>query len=235
MSEINTLNLQKWLDLLEKAKQNMLNAENSECKCLLIECAAQHPLNNDGTPAEEFQARLNRSMELYNKYKKMGWNVKIYVPGSLHRQKMSNGNYKVDVIPLCDAGKQYLIQHGIDSVDIFADNANKQYKGDNGVYCSADECYVSSQLFHFGKYQRFIAVCSPAQLIRKVLYYLLFGTLPIVYTATPEDHSVECFHHYIYEAYGLADILETMETLQGEDCKIAEEIRKDRNPFYYNK
>ena len=224
--------MEKWLQLLAKSKENMRVAEERATKKLLIECAAQHPLKDDGTPADEFESRLERSVELYNKYKSNGWQVNIFVPGSLHRVMSTTGEYVVDKMPLYQAGERYLIERGVSVTDILAEQANKQYKGEKGVYCSADECFVSANIFLNGDYQRFIAVCSPAQSLRKVLYYLLFETLPIVYTASPEDHTVECFHHYVYEAYGLKEILDTMDTMQGDDCELAKIVRKDRNPFY---
>jgi len=225
--------LNKWSERQNKAKDNMIAAELTNSKCLLIECAAQHPLNSDGTPGEEFKARLNRAITLYEEYSKDGWSVNIYVPGSLHQIKNSQGMYVVDPISLSESGKKYLIDNGVSSQDVFGQDANDRYKGKAGVYCSADECYVSSKLFLDGNYQRFMVICSPAQAMRKTLYYLLFSTLPLIYTEVPQTHHIATFHNYVYEAIkSIPNIISSMDDMQGENCFDAIKIRKDRNPHY---
>ena len=225
--------LSKWAEKQKEAKDNMTRAEAMNNKRLLIECAAQHPLNPDGTPGEEFRARLDRSIKLYNEYCADGWSVNIYVPGSLHQIKNKQGAYVVDPLPLCESGKKYLINSGISEKDILAQEANAKYKGENGVYCSADECYVSSNLFMEGNYQRFMVVCSPVQAMRKMLYYILFSTMPIVFTESPRSHYTTTFHNYIYEAIkSIPDIIKSMDDMQENDCADAIKIRKERNPFY---
>ena len=202
-------------------------------KFLLIECAAQHPLNADGTPGEEFSRRLDRAIEIYREYCANGWRVNIYVPGSLHQMKNKQGVYVADPIPLCESGKNYLLSHGISEQDILGQDANDKYKGNAGVYCSADECYVSSKLFLNGQYQRFMVICSPAQAMRKILYYILFSTMPIIYTESIQSHYGATFHNYIYEAIkSIPNIIKSMDDMQGENCYEAEKMRKERNPFY---
>ena len=211
----------------------MIAAESKGSRVLLIECASQHPLKPDGTPGEEFQARLDRAIKIYKKYRDDGWQVNIYVPGSLHQIKNRQGIYDVDLIPLCESGKQYLINNEVDAGDILGQEANERYKGKAGVYCSADECYVSSNLFLDGNYQRFIVICSPAQAMRKTLYYLLSKTLPIIYTEAPQTHCATTFHNYAYEAIkSIPEIIASMDDMQGENCCKAIAIREDRDPYY---
>ena len=225
--------LTKWSEKQNEAKDNMIAAESTNSKCLLIECAAQHPLNSDGTPGDEFKTRLNRAIQIYKEYCEAGWRVNIYVPGSLHQIKNKQGAYVVDPLPLCESGKNYLINNGVDARDILGQEANDRYKGNAGVYCSADECYVSSKLFLDGNYQRFMVICSPAQAMRKTLYYLLFSTMPIVYTEVPQTHHIATFHNYVYEAIkSIPAIIESMDDMQGENCYEAIKMRKDRNPHY---
>ena len=225
--------LNKWTEKQNIAKDNMIAAESTNSKCLLIECAAQHPLNSDGTPGEEFKARLDRAIKLYKQYCGDGWSVNIYVPGSLHQIKNRQGTYIVDPISLCESGKNYLINNGVASQDIFGQDANDRYKGKAGVYCSADECYVSSKLFFDGNYQRFMVICSPAQAMRKTLYYLLFSTMPLIYTEVPQTHHIATFHNYAYEAIkSIPNIIASMDDMQSENCCEAIKMRKDRNPHY---
>lgn len=226
------LAVEEWKALQARAESAMIVAEERKTKKILIECAAQHPLNFDSTPGKEFEARLNHTISLYKRYKDMDWDVKIYVPGSRHKE--DNGYVCIiDKIPLCEAGKNYLISQGVPHTDIFAEDKNEEYKGKYGVYCSADECFVSSEIFKSDDYQRFISVCAPGQAMRKALYYLLFGVLPIIDTAAPDSHKENTFHNYAYEAtQSIPQIIATMNDMQNPSCEEAIEMRKRRNPDY---
>lgn len=143
---------------------------------VLIEIAAQHPLNADGTPGKEFECRLNKGIELYNKEKEKGNIPLIYVPGSQHMDKDT-----VDINSLSTAGKNYLLKNGMPEEDIRGDDANKEYKGEDGVYNSGDECYVAACIAKKEKIERIISVVSPVQILRKVLFYLNYGVFPEMY------------------------------------------------------
>ena len=159
-----------WQGRKQIAKDNMEKcAENSG---VLIEVAAQHPLKEGKYPAAEFSARLDAAIELYLKMKADKKFVKIYVPGSVH-----HFNGISDEISLSEAGKNYLIEKGVDSADIFADEMNEKYMKDDGVYNSADECRVASQIFFDDKYCKLISVCSATQFMRKKFLYLEFGII----------------------------------------------------------
>ncbi len=223
----------KWHEKQEEAEKNMMSAEISNSQCLLIECAAQHPLNPNGTPKDEFKARLDRAIKIYKEYCDNGWTVNIYVPGSLHQAKNKRGEYVVDPISLSESGKNYLIGHGVNPQDILGQETNDEYKGSDGVYCSADECYVSSNLFLNGDYQRFIVICSPVQAMRKMLYYILFSTKPIIYAESPQTHLVATFHDYVDEAINcIPNVIKSMDDMQSPDCEMAIKMREDRNPLY---
>lgn len=227
------LALNRWSQKQKKAQENMQYAEKQDNKLLLIECSAQHPLTPNGTPGEEFKARLNRAINLYNEYRKANWKVTIYIPGSLHQIKDNTGRFIIDKIPLCESGKNFLIENGVDKEDILGQESNIKYKGKYGVYCSADECFVSSKIFFDNNYQRFISICSPAQAIRKALYYILFETLPIIYTESPQSHISSSFHNYVYEAIeSVPRIIASMNDMQDINCSEATQMRKSRNPYY---
>ena len=167
-------------------KYNQAQALTKEQRTLsndiLIEVAAQHPLEKDGSPRKEFKMRLDEGYRLYKKYKEEGIDVKIYVPGSVHKY-----HEKVDVQSLSTSGKKYLISLGMDEKDIYADEMNEKYKGEDGVYNSADECYVSTKLFFDESFGRLISVCSPNQLLRKTLFYIEFGVIPEVHSVPVDD------------------------------------------------
>ena len=208
-----------WKKMYEDAKEKMAGRKMNGG--VLIEVAAQHPLINGEMPNEEFEKRLLLAAELYREYAIGGNKVKIYVPGSLHKFKGV-----VDKIPLSEAGKAYLLQKGIADSDIFADNMNKKYKGSDGVYNSADECFVSGKIFDELNYGELHCVCSSGQMMRKMLCYIHFGYVPYM-------HTVSCdvmYHDYIDEIFKFIPILlKDGCALQGE-TEEADRLRNLRKP-----
>ena len=185
---------------VEKAKEYWTNKYNYAQKYMydrqkmvdgvLIEVAAQHPLKNRSLPNKEFQARLNKAIELYNEHITSGDDVMIYVPGSRHMFENV-----ADDISLSEAGVNYLINQGIPAEHLLGEVENNRYKGQHGVYNSADECYVASQIFKNGQFEKLICVCSPNQIMRKTMLYIEFGCIPICYGVTTE----KMFHKNIVE------------------------------------
>lgn len=159
---------------------------------VLIEIAAQHPLHKRKVPGDEFKRRLDAAMEIGAKYEEEGIRVTYYVPGSRHRV----GDIS-DLVSLSKAGCDYLKRRGIPSEQILGEDANEKYKGADGVYNSADECYVASRIFLEGEYERLICVCAPNQVFRKTLFYIEFGVLPQCYSV-PAD---TMFHNALDEIF----------------------------------
>lgn len=188
----------------------------------LIEVAAQHPLEGGLYPNPEFSARLDSAASLYRQLLDDGiGEVRIYVPGSIH---MDNG--KVDRVSLSKAGCDYLVAHGIAEEALYGDDANFEFKGDDGVYNSSDECYVACRLFEKLGYGRLHCVCSPAQLHRKALSYIAFGYLPFMHSVPCED----MYHSYVDEAFlYIPRLLEDKNGLQS-DSKEADRLRSLRKP-----
>ena len=131
-----------------------------------------------------------------------------------------------DKISLSEAGKAFLINHGIPQDHIFGNEMNIKYKGDQGVYNSSDECYVASKIFEDNHYQNLHCVCSSGQMMRKALSYIRFGYVP-------DMHTVSCntmYHNYIDEIFkNIPQLLKDDNALQGES-EAAEIIRKERKP-----
>ena len=211
----------KWQNMYDKAK--LITEEHRRLyEKVLIEVAAQHPLNTDGTPSSEFATRLNYSVELYNKLKQDNIAVKIFVPGSVHKYKD-----RVDKTSLSQSGFSYLVQSEVSSEDILGEAEIKKYKGDKGVYNSADECFVASEIFKDGDYGKLLCVCSPNQLVRKQLFYIAFGVTPFIYSV-PCD---EMAHDPVYELFeAIPDVIYNDHTWQDNNSPNGNRTRNERKP-----
>ncbi len=179
-----------WLEKYQTALQNMKEAKKNG-QNVLIEVAAQHPLKDGQFPGSEFQARLDLGIKIYHELKGSK-EVYFYVPGSRHQE-----NGKADLCSLSSAGKNYLISKGVKSENIYADDANSEIMGEKGVYNSTDECYVSCELFKKHHFQELHLVCSPNQMMRKMLCYINFGYFPNIHTASTD----EMYHNPINEIF----------------------------------
>lgn len=185
---------------------------------VLIEVAAQHPLVQGRYPNEEFQKRLDMAILLSQEIGSQ--EVWFYVPGSRHKY-----NDITDEISLSEAGKNYLLEHGIDENHIYADEANIKYKGEQGVYNSADECYVASCIMKDDYFGRLICVCSPYQAMRKSFYYMEFGIIPECYGVPAKA----MFHDPVSEYFGsLHHTVIEDHSWQDEKSEAAINSRKDR-------
>ncbi|MCQ2417935.1 MAG: hypothetical protein MJ071_09040 [Oscillospiraceae bacterium] len=208
---------------LQSTVQMDMQRYHEECQGELIEVAAQHPLQ-DGKPGLEFRFRLDYAYELYQQLvqRKDAERVHIYIPGSLHGS---------DACALSDAGVQYLMERGIPRENLMGDEKNREYKGNKGVYNSADECYVASIIFLNGRYRHLRVVCSPNQMMRKQLFYLQFHVIPMFYTVPVE--SEQLFHNPLYEVFdAIPNLLYYDKTWQDEDSFDAIRTRTERQPGF---
>ena len=195
-----------WLDKYSKALATMENSQKSGSG-ILIEVAAQHPLQDGMYPAKEFQTRLDLGFKLYNELTDKNV-VKFYIPGSRHQE-----NGKADLVSLSEAGKNYLISKGVPAENIFADDANFEIMGEKGVYNSTDECYVACKLFEKCNFKELHLVCSPNQMMRKMLCYIDFGYFPNIHTASYE----KMYHNPINEIFEcIPNVLENNQKAQDE-------------------
>lgn len=209
-----------WRNKQEKASIEGIKRK-SKYHRILIEVAAQHPLDGD-KPDIEFQKRLDYGAKLFDQLTSEGLSVSIYVPGSVH---CFNGIQ--DPVSLSSAGTSYLMKQGVPKDCILGDDMNIRYKADKGVYNSADECYVASQILKDGKYADLYCVCSPNQMLRKQLFYLAFEVIPHFCTV-PCDNLA---HDAIYELFeAIPDVIYRDHTWQGEDSLNGNRTRLDRMP-----
>lgn len=203
-----------WLEKYEKSLDNMRNS-NSTGNGILIEISAQHPLKEGKFPAEEFEARLNLGIKLYNYFSKSSV-VKLYIPGSRHQE-----NGKADIVSLSTAGKNYLISKGIPEENIFGDDANHNIMGEKGVYNSTDECWVSCKLFEKYNFKELHLVCSQNQMMRKMLCYINFGYFPHIHTVSIS----KMYHNPINEIFEcIPKVLENKLSSEDETKKLRRTI-----------
>lgn len=213
---------QYWNDKFEAAKDNM--SDRAEIyEGVLIEVAAQHPLFRRTEPNAEFKQRLDKAVELYNSFIQKGIPVSIYLPGSRHKFKGTADN-----ISLSQAAVNYLLSKGIPNDVLLGDDYNLRYKGEDGVYNSADECYVASQIFFEGEYSKLICICSPNQIMRKSMFYIEFGCLPICYGVTVENMYHSNIVNEIFNSLNI--VLYFDHSWQDKDTPLYKYFREDRKP-----
>ena len=207
-----------WYEKQRLAQQAMEG--HRECNGILIECASK--VLEDGLhPDSEFRARLDRTIELYHKLCQENEVVHIYVPGSLHKE-----NGISDQCTLSTAGRRYLIERGIPDVIILGDRENEQYKGNEGVLNSADECFVASRIFFDGKYRELHCVCSPIQVTRKWFYYLEFGLVPLIHSVPVVDSDV--MDIVTEQLRGTENVIYNDHNAQSHDSEVWINSRKER-------
>jgi hypothetical protein len=205
----------------KQAAARRLMRERSRNMSVLIEVAAQHPLRDGLFPNEEFRARLDRGRELFEAYHAAGRPVEIYVPGSRHTHEGTP-----DQVSLSAAGRTYLEQQGIPAISIRGEDLNQRYKGADGVYGSADECFVAAAYFRDGDFGVLGSVVSPAQMMRKTLHYIEFGVFPLNFTVP----TLVSYHDYLDELFvKVPRVLAVDSTLQG-DSEEARRLRNERRP-----
>ncbi len=212
-----------WEQKLRSARNAVLLAKRRGTGRFLIEVAAQHPLTPEGTPNEEFTARLEAGIAIYQKLKQTGLNGSFYIPGSLHMDKQG----QIDRQSLSAAGTAYLIRQNIPADCIYGEAENIKYKGAFGVYNSADECFVAAQIWKDNNFEQLICVCSPEQTLRKAAHYIAFGVYPLIY-AVPVWNP---YHSYIEEMLqALPHVLYQDPDQQSERSEIAIYTRQQRRP-----
>ena len=198
--------------------------KNGNDRKILIEIGAQHPLKDGDKPGEEFEARLKRAIEIYEDEIAKGNDVIFYIPGSKHCI-IKDGKQIDDKIALAEAGRNYLIEHGINPGIIRGDDANKKYKGEKGVYNSGDECFVASKLFEDEDCGRLISVVSPVQVFRKGIFYSEFGIKPEIHSVPLEN----TYHNYIGEFFWSLYVTTFLDhDWQGDDSFLSVLTRVER-------
>lgn len=204
----------------EKYK-HALQTQVADPKRVLIQISAQHPLVNGDTPNEEFCSRLNAGIALYHELKEHGKQVKFYIPGSTHAE-----NGQLDALPLSEAGKNYLLAQNIPATDIYANDMNIKYKGNDGVYNSADECYVCAKIYIDEGFEELHCFCSPLQVLKNQLFFIENGILAKIYSIPAKNY----YHNPFFEAgVMIPEIVFYDHSWQGNSY-YGMKSRKDRMP-----
>ncbi len=177
------VNNEWWEDKYSNAK-NYMSLRHRGGDSILIISTSQHPLINGIFVGKEFTERLNSAYI----FSRMCQNesMEFYVPASIHKDMGIS-----DKISTSHAAKNYLISKGINPYIIHGDDLNLKYKGNDGVYNSADEAYVTAQYFHDNKkFKEIFVFCSPDQRFRWGLHSVANGVLPkFTEVSTPESIS----------------------------------------------
>ena len=218
---LNKESAKHYWNLKQKIAHNNMQSHKN-CKGILIE-AASMVLSDGVSPNPEFALRLDFAAELYNKLKGSDNFVHIYVPGSLHK---SNG--VVDQLSLSEAGKRYLVDLGIPAEDILGDEKNLKYKQEEGVYNSADECYVTSSIFLNGDYSELHCCCSPIQVTRKWFYYLEFGVIALIHSVPYKNSDVQDI--VLEQLRSVENVIYNDHSAQSYDSDVFIHSRIERKP-----
>ena len=214
--------IKQWKEKYNRAHEYMKKRQHFD-EYVLIEIAAQHPLNGDA-PGEEFKARLDYGFQLFQKLRESGKKVCIYVPGSKH---MYNG--QVDHLSLSEAGCKYLLSLGIQKESLFGNKENIEYMGKNGVYNSCDECFVSASIFNDNCFGQLHCVCSPNQVVRKQLFYLNYRIIPFIHTVPVTG----MFHNFTDELFNsIPTVLFKYPDWSVPECPIFQKSRLERMHGY---
>jgi hypothetical protein len=212
---------EEWARKYHEAR--VLMEERCRIPSVLIEVAAQHPLVGGLYPNAEFRARLDRAVQVYGEYRSRGMSAEFYVPGSRH---VDEG--LPDKVSLSHAGLEYLLKQGIPSEQLHGDDLNDRYKGDDGVYGSADECFVAASYFKDQGFGSLATVLSPVQLPRKMVHYIHFGVIPLAFTAPTDDP----YHDLVHELFvALPHALLVDGAAQGPESDLARALRATRRPL----
>lgn len=234
----------EWQARFRLAEKTMCEATvpvQGEKRKVLIECAAQHPLDLGVYPGSEFKARLDKAAELYFEEKHKGNIAKIYIPGSLHQIFVQEDGEKVlkrDIVSLSKSGEMYLRSCGIPAEDIYGEKLNNELMP-KGVYNSGDECRVASEIFKSKGFNELLSVTSPGQLYRVALFYANFGVVPTMYTAPTS----ESYHNVVNEITGAIpnviincpswQLREYYPAATEVDDHIAKKSRYERDPLRF--
>ena len=207
-----------WRERFTAAREFMASREGRP-KALIV-ATAQHPLIDGHEPNEEFATRLAVARNHAHAVRLHGVPVEVYVPGSRQKQ---------DGIALADAGEAWLRANGLPpDVTIHASAANEQYRGDYGVYNSADEALVAAELFKADEdFGELYVVCSPGQAIRWELHAVAMGIAPDMH---PVGVSGPMYHDATHEDKLIAYTRFVDPTWQSKASVLGQLTRRMRRP-----
>lgn len=170
----------EWACLEEQARLNTLGRYYAGGKKALIAIKAQHPLNADGTPGKEYELRLKKALAVRAALEAQGLRVELATFGGVHKG--------CDTVTLAEAGKKWLIAHGVYAEAITAFPT---------VFSGNDEDRLAAEKFaEDGDYAQLHVVMSAGQWDRARFYYIFCGWQPEFHTVTfleaKPNHSSAC-------------------------------------------
>ena len=165
--------------LIEATAENQAiftRAKRKDCRRVLVLVKAQHPLNPDGTPREEYRARLNRALEVSRRIESEGRQAVIMTVGGVHE-----GNSEVS---LAKAGENYLRKEGFSGKILVREK----------IFSGNDEDFVCLEYFNsHQEYADLYVCCSAGQYMRSYMCGLVYNYVPvheIVHVPSPHQHTV---------------------------------------------
>ena len=174
------IDLKWWINKYNESEKYMKLKRINGTHVLMVS-TSQHPLVEDlygkrTLVGSEFKDRLDKlyyvSMMCENQL------YEFYIPASIHK----DNNQIADDISTSAAAKQYLMYLGLNESIIHGDDLNLKYKGEDGVYNSADESFTATQYFKDNKkFTDIVVICSSDQQLRWELHSIANGVFPIFY------------------------------------------------------
>lgn len=196
----------QWACLEETARLNSLTRRSKGSKTL-VAIKAQHPLNADGTPGPEYEARLKKALIVKAELEDRGLSVEFMTFGGVHEGHKT--------MSLAQAGTNWLVEHGVDQSVITTVPV---------VFSGNDEDRMAAEKFQNDQnYSELHVVLSAGQWERARLYFIFCGWQPEMHPITFLDarpnHSTVCELWGSWAVPGFAKGPE-------EIAKITDEIRK---------
>lgn len=173
----------KWAILEEESRVRTLARRQEGEQKALIAIKAQHPLNANGTPGPEYEARLRKALKVKEDLEKDGFKVDFITFGGVHEGHKT--------VSLAEAGAKWLRGYGVDATTIEESPA---------VFSGNDEDRLAAKKFEQGTYSQLHVVLSAGQWDRARLYFMLVGWQPEFHPVTFLDAAPN--HSMVYELWG---------------------------------
>jgi len=152
---------------IQSSRERLLTANTS-----LLIVAAQHPLIHGRLPGYEFTERLMAAQERYQEIIENGGQAEFFLPGSRHHHHASG---HTDVVALYDAAGRWLVDRGVPSVALHAQDWIEIHRP-QGIYTGAAEIGVAAAGFLADdRFESAEYFCSPGQSTRARMYSLAYG------------------------------------------------------------
>lgn len=175
----------EWACLEKQARLNTLKRYQVGGHKMLIAIKAQHPLNGDGTPGPEYEARLKKALEVAGGLVAKGYEVDFMTFGGVHEGCQTES--------LADAGVDWLMENALIT--------RRQIHASRMVYSGNDEDYLAAEKFAYSpEYRQLHVILSAGQWDRSRLYFIYMGWQPEMHPITFLD--ADPYHSSVCELWG---------------------------------